>query len=327
MLLLSAAALQCGCAAVFDEANALAITPYHVEDTGRVVIETRINDSGPFNFALDTAASISAVFEKTRVALGIDYLPGQRAIIHGAVGSEQFPLIRADAIRVGDETWSDARVVSMPGETAASASIDGILGIDFLRRYAVGFDTRQGTVQLYPPELVDHDALRGWAAVPLDAQPVGRSGAALYFFEVEINGRRIPALFDLGAGLNVINRSAAQILDLEPAELREQDRVFSDAHAETPVLARYTAGEVRMAGLRWRDEPFSVIDLGVFTTIMLDDRPAAILGAGMFTNRRFLIDFARGRLLVKISNADRNRSSSAHQESGAYLSTMGVKPP
>ncbi|MGH8222111.1 MAG: retroviral-like aspartic protease family protein [Woeseiaceae bacterium] len=301
LLLLPAALALAGCATVFDEDDALAITPYHIEDTGRVVIEVHVNGRGPYRFALDTAASISVMFEETRDELAIDYLPNQSALIHGAVAARRFPLIRVDRIEVGREAWRDARIVSMPGETAAGDTIDGILGVDFLRRYAVGFAARNRTVQLYSPERVDHASLRGWASVRLDARPIGQSGAALYFFEIEIEGRRIPALFDLGAGLNVINRPAAEVLGLTPVELREENRVFSDVHGDTPVVARYLAEEVTLAGIRWRGETFSVVDLGVFTTLMPDDRPAAILGAGMFSRRNFLIDFVRHRILVKVS--------------------------
>ena len=50
----------CACANVLDQSAALATTPYTIEDGGRIIIEAEVNDRGPFEFALDTAAIVGA---------------------------------------------------------------------------------------------------------------------------------------------------------------------------------------------------------------------------------------------------------------------------
>jgi hypothetical protein len=202
---LAAALALSGCAGVLDLDGALAIAPYHIEDSGRIVVEGHVNEQGPFDFALDTGSSITAVFDELRDELALEPIPGIKVIVHGAVTSGQFPLLDIDRLTVGREIWADPRIVSLPGETAAGATIDGILGVDFLRRYAVGFSTKDRVVRLFPPDLVADRAYQGWASVPLEAEAIGESGAALYFIDIEIDGRKISALFDLGAGFNMIN--------------------------------------------------------------------------------------------------------------------------
>ena len=297
---LAAVFVLCGCASELDQDGALAIAPYHIEDSGRIVVKARVNDQGPFEFALDTAASISAVFDGLRNELALEPVPGKAVIVHGAVASERFPLLSISRLEVGREVWADPRIVSLPGETAAGANIDGILGVDFLRRYAVGFSTGDRVVRLYPPDLVGRRSYRGWASVRLEPKPIGESGAALYFFEIEIDGHKVPAMFDLGAGLNMINWPAARSLGLAPAGLRGDD-LFSGALENTPVVARFKAEEVTTGSIRWRNEVFSIADLEIFATLMQGDSPAAILGAGLFTQRDFIIDFVRSRLLVKVA--------------------------
>lgn len=297
---LAAVFLACGCASVLDEDGALAIAPYTIEEKGRIVVEARVNDQGPFDFALDTAASISVVFDELRYELGLEPVPGKLAIIHGAVATGEYPLLDIDRIEVGREDWTDARIVSLPGDTLAGASIDGVLGVDFLRRYAVGFSTREHIIRLYPPHLVAGRSYRGWASIPLEAETIGESGAAVYFFEIEIDGRKMPAVFDLGAGLNLMNWQAVKSLGVAPADLRDDD-LFSGALESTPVVARLNVKEVTTASIRWRDEVFSIGDLEVFSILMPGDGPAAILGAGFFTQRDFVIDFVRNRLLVKVA--------------------------
>jgi len=289
-----------GCASVLDEDGALAIAPYDIKENGRIVIEARVNGQGPFAFALDTGASISVVFDELRNKLALEPVPGKAVMIHGVVASGEFPLLSIRRLAVGREVWANARIASLPGETAASTNIDGILGVDFLRRYAVGFSTRDRIVRLYPPDLVGRRTYRGWTSVPLKPEYIGNSGAALYFFEIEIAGHKIPAAFDLGSGLNIINWAAARSLGLDPVDLRDDD-LLSGAIESAPIVARIRIDEVTTGRIRWRDEEFTIVDLEFITTLMRGVTPCAILGAGLFTQRDFIIDFTRSRLLVKVA--------------------------
>lgn len=289
-----------GCASVLDEDGALAIAPYDIREDGRIVIETRLNDQGPFAFALDTGASISVVFDELRNTLALEPVPGKAVKIHGMVASGKFPLLNISRLAVGGEVWANARIASLPGETAASANIDGILGVDFLSRYAIGFSTRDRTIHLYSPDLVGRKTYRGWASVRLEPEYIGDSSAALHFFEIEIAGHRIPAVFDLGSGLNIINWAAARDLGLDPDDIRD-DNVLSGAIESVPVVAQVKIDVVTTGRVRWRDEVFTIVELEFIKTLMRGVAPCAILGAGLFTQRDFIIDFTRSRLLVKVA--------------------------
>ena len=306
---LAAIFTQFGCAAVLELDGALAIAPYHIEESGRIVVEARVNGQGPFDFALDTGASISAVFDELRSKLELEPIPGVTVIIHGAVASGKFPLLDVGRLEVGREVWPDPRIVSLPDRTAAGYSIAGVLGIDFLRRYAVGFSNRDRVVRLFPPDLVARRSYRGWASIPLDPEPIGESGAALYFIDIEIDGWEIRALFDLGAGSNMINWPGARMLSRALPRSRD-DELFSGALETTPIVAQLSTQKVTTAGIRWRNEVFSIADLDVFDAFRLRDSPAAILGAGLFMQRDFIIDFARSRLLVRLEMNEANESDS-----------------
>lgn len=285
---------------MLDEDGALAIAPYDIEKDGRIVVEARVDDQGPFTFALDTGASISVVFDELRNELSLEPVPGKSVMIHGMLASGKFPLVSIGRLSLGREIWADPRIASLPGETPVSAGIDGILGVDFLRRYAVGFSTRDRVIRLYPPDLLGHRNYRGWASVPLEVEHFGYGGAALYFFEVEVAGQKIPAVFDLGSGLNIINWAAARSLGIDPGELRDVE-MLSGAIESVPVAARFRVAEVITGRVLWRDEDFTVADLEIFKTLMRDVTPFALLGAGLFVQRDFIIDFARDRLLVKVA--------------------------
>jgi len=299
-LLLATVFVLCGCASTLDQDNALAIAPYLILEDGRIVVETHVNDQGPFRFALDTGSSISIVFDELRNKLELELIPEQRVMIHGVVTSGGFPLVGVSRLQVGQATWADPRIASLPGETEVGSTIDGILGIDFLRRYAVGFSTEDRIVRLYDPDVVSNRSYRGWATVPLERATIGESGAALYFFDVTIHGQKITALFDLGAGLNMINWPGARSLNLAPAR-RSRDHLVSGVLESAPVMARANAKELKTANIRWRNEVFLIADLEIFVTLQQSDSPFVILGAGLFNQRDFVIDFVRNRLLIKVA--------------------------
>jgi hypothetical protein len=132
----------------------------------------------------------------------------------------------------------------------------------------------------------------------LELLTIGDTQTALYFFEIEVGDLRIPAVFDLGAGFNMMNWAAASSLGLDPVDFRD-DKQVSGAIESTPAVARIRAKEVTTGDIRWRNEEFLVAELEIFTTLMRASTPCAILGAGLFTQRDFIIDFTRNRLLVK----------------------------
>jgi len=294
-----------GCATVLDEDGALAIAPYDLRDDGRIVVETRVDGQGPYAFALDTAASISVILEDLQHELALDPVPGKSVMIHGAVASGRFPLLNIGRVEVGREVWSHPRIASMPSKATAEHRIDGILGVDFLRRYAVGFSTRDRVVRLYPPDLVGRRTYRGWTAIPLEPEYVGESGAAIYYLDISIGDYRIPAVFDLGAGANMLNWPAARSLGIVPLDPRDEG-LLSGALESVSVVGRTRIDEVMTGRIRWRDEEFTIVELEIFKMLSRDVTPCAILGAGLFTQRDFIIDFSRNRLLVKITMDEAN---------------------
>jgi len=300
--------ILCGCVSTLDLDSPHSITPYHIVDGGRIVVEVSVEEQGPFNFAIDTGASISIVFDKLSHLLELESDPTNSPVIHGLAATGTFPLVRINQLQVGQEIWANPRIASMPGETAVSTRIDGILGIDFLRHYAVGFSTEDRVLHLYPPSFVRDRAYRGWVEVPLQRVTIGDTGAALYFFDVKLVGKDMQALFDLGAGENLANWPAARLLGLKPPN-RKPDEQLSGAIESVPIAARFNVKEVKTASIRWQNEAFVVADLQIFQTLQQGDSPLVILGAGLFNKRDFLIDFERSRVLVRITNDDLDESS------------------
>ena len=295
---LTALAALGGCASILDEDGALAVVPYQVGDQGQIIVEAQLNDSGPFLFTVDTGASISVVMDNTRQAVGLRPVTGSAVSIQGMVASGRFPVVTANSLKVGDVAWVDARMASIPGGTLVVGEVDGVLGLDFLRRYSVGISTGDRALRLYPPELTQNRSYRGWTSIPLTRLPIGGGTATAYAIDLVIGPKTIPALFDLGANTNIMNWRAARSLNVRPLQPRE-DSSITGALQSTLVHAEINCERVVTEDIQWRNRKFLIADFPVFDVLDLSGRPMAIVGTDLFGERDLIIDFANNRLLVK----------------------------
>ena len=305
-ILLAAVVMLSSCATTLDLDGALSVAPYRIEGDGRIVVDTTVNGKGPFKFILDTAASISAIFGDLSDQLSLQTIPGQVVRIRGVVASGEFSLLNVEHLTLGTETWDKPRLVSLPSDSEAADDLDGLLGVDFLARYAVFFSAGDRVIRLYAPEFVARQSYRGWSSVPLTVRSISRDGPAIYVINIEIEGHAIPAVFDLGAGVNMINWKGARSLGIKRHLIGERQTIVGAVDTMT-FIARLDAREVTTAGVRWRNESFAIADLEIFETLMIADQPTAILGAKLFTQRDFIIDFKRNRLLIKSGQQEVDR--------------------
>jgi len=294
-----------GCAHTLNPDDALAVVPYSLERDGRFVVGVELDYRGPFDFVVDSAATISMVTGEPLDELQLPLVPGRTVMIHGMVGSDEVSLYDVESLRMGDETWSNAVLAHIPEETNATARIDGILGVDFLSRYGVGFAAGERVLRLYAPHILARRAYRGWTSIPLEPRVVGGSRQPLYFLKIRIGSRELSALLDIGSGENIINSAAARFLNVIPLGLNGFT-ILSGPLTGVEVRARF-ASPVVAEDVRWRNRTFLIADVEIFETLEHGDTPLAIMGASFFNDRDFVIDFTRDRLLVRDSRTDVDR--------------------
>jgi hypothetical protein len=296
--LLALVLLVTGCTTALEADESLTVVPYSLLPGGRVVVEVRVNGQGPFRFAVDTAATGSFVTERTRATLALTPIPGVTATVYGAIATGQFPVVEVERLELGSELWPSPRLIALPSDTIATATVDGVLGADFLRRYSVGLTATDRALRLYDPETIGGRVHRGWAEIPLTPRVFGNSEEPLHFISVSIEGRTVPALFDLGAGVSVINSAASRELRLEPTRISRRGE-FADAVGSEPVVAQLGTQDFRTGAVAWQNETFMIEDLAIFDLLVSEGEPVGILGSGLFTQRDCIIDFARERLLIR----------------------------
>ena len=297
--LLVVSILASGCAAplILDDDNASVVTPLEVGDEGHITVQATIDGHGPFRFVLDTGASISVIFDTTREQAGLASAEGTQVVIQGMVGAGTFPMMTIAELKIGSESWTNARVALLPADNSASGQIDGILGIDFLRRYAVGVSPREKVVRLYPPRLVSERSYRGWTSIPMQELQIGKGDATVYAIALHISEIEIQAMLDLGAGSNLMNWHTARAIRVKPTKSGPGSEI-SGAIETVPVLAELEVDELRIEDIIWKNRTFLISDFPIFEALDLESRLVAIIGPSLFDERDFVIDFERKRMLI-----------------------------
>jgi predicted aspartyl protease len=106
-----------------------------------IVVQGTANGAGPFNFVVDTGASMSVLTPGAARRAGVS--GGRRARASGAQGSMGATICRVRSLRVGDVEARNLQVAvvdlaSLNRQTRLK--IGGIIGHNFLRRYLITID-------------------------------------------------------------------------------------------------------------------------------------------------------------------------------------------
>lgn len=289
-----------GCASqlALDQDEALTVIPHRTGNFGHIVVDVMIDNHGPFTFAVDTGASISIIYENVRTTSLVKPVPGVRAHVLGMTGSGEFPVVDVEQISVGTEDWNNPRVVLLPQDSIMAREVDGILGVDFLSRYAVWYSQKDRVLRFYPRQVVARRVYHDWNSVDLSEMRVGDGSVTIRFFYIFISGERIPTIFDLGATFNVMNRKAARVLDVRARTPADTTKVYG-VIGQIPILANVLIWRLRIESMYWRNRTFLVGEFPMFEALNLNRNPVAIAGISFFKERDFIVDFAGERLLVR----------------------------
>jgi hypothetical protein len=115
---------------------------------------------------------------------------------------------------------------------------------------------------------------------------------------MEINNIAIPAILDLGAGFNLMNWRAARAIKVKPKGAMSR-KVIYGAVEDARIVAELDVKKLKVESLHWRNRIFFISKFSIFEVLDLENKPAAIVGPGLFKDRDFVIDFVRNRLLVR----------------------------
>lgn len=285
-------------------AEPLASIPYRLDYNGWYTIDLTINGQGPYQFIVDTGATLTAVFENITEQQAFAPANEAEKRVLGIIGAQSLPAIDIGDVDVGGLQLSDHTGVVIPDWEGAGPKPQGVLGLDFLSKYTVLFDARRQRIEFYSPNNPPEGVMSDMTSTRMRFSTFNRDYGGLYTITVSMSGRRIPCIVDLGADGTLINYTAMRRLTggiyVDPhrdtgsttgSKIRD---VFGDEAAALSIEVR----PIRIGGARWSRGTFVVFNAGIFRALGLHRKSYGLLGADLLKDRNFVFDFANQRFYL-----------------------------
>jgi predicted aspartyl protease len=107
-----------------------------------MLVPVHINGEGPFDFVLDTGATLMCLDERLIERLSVPVDTRRSGIGAGIEGTGQIQLVGLDSVRIGTARAEglSACVLDLAHTQAMGIEFDGLIGLNFLREFRVTLD-------------------------------------------------------------------------------------------------------------------------------------------------------------------------------------------
>lgn len=261
-----------------------------------VCVDVLLNDDPtPAHFLLDTGAAATVLSEALAERLGLE--PRGMVEARGTGGSEAAHFVDVKSLRLPGIEVQDQTVVALPLRElgiALGRPVDGILGYDFLSRFAVEIDYRTRRLSV----------LEAGTYEPTDD---------MYELElrVESNVPRIQArLDDQHTGSLVLDLGNATTLVIHTAFAREHgylERAESSSLTLSGIGGDQRLRQIRVESLRIGELEFTDVPAVVAASdegALALDESMGNAGSQLFAGRRLAFDYGAGMLWVEALASD-----------------------
>lgn len=266
---------------------------------GRLTVPVRIDDQGPFAFAIDSAANASVITGDLALRLA---LPGNGDIVmHTLIDREVVGTVRARRLTTGALDIADPRLALV--SRAGLDGLDGLLGADLLaglrlelrfdgdRRMRIARSRGSGGVFLETRQSV----------APLVSAE--RRFGDLLMIDIQAGASPAVAILDTAAQISIANTAFARAANASPITLRDgTDRgQVQSPTGRTAEAAAMVIPRLRFADMSVRRLPLLVGDFHTFGQWGIADRPAMLMGLdilGLFDT--VAIDLRRGEVVFAL---------------------------
>lgn len=285
----------------------IAVVPYRIDYDGLITVSVAVNGHGPYDFVLDTGATLTIVFQNLAAIESFQPTGGPRKRILGITGAAELDAFRIGEVSLGGASLPDHVGVVLPDWSPPRKTPSGIIGIDFLRKYAVIFDVRAQTMSLYPHGGLPNEKIRKWKSAKLRANTYAATTGALYTTKGLINRSPTTFVIDLGSVATLINYRAAEAM-FSSVVTRDLGEGFTTGSRLKDVFDDRTRtrtarlNRIQIGRTSWRNVGVWVKDAPIFDEIGVQRLPFALLGADLLATQDFALDFGENRLYISKIN-------------------------
>lgn len=283
--------------AVLDDIAVTADEPRFVAPTrrdriGRIWAPVHVNGKGPFRLVLDTGASHSALTAGVIEELGITLDPSRTAMLRGATGSVQVPIVPIESLEVGDLLMEPKRLPIVPD---ALGGAEGVLGTEGLANKRIHIDFRRDSITIMRSK--NERAAGGFSTIPVKLMR-GR----LLVVEAYLGGVPVKAVIDTGGQVTLGNEALRVAL----AEHRRKYQTINPDEVTGATLDVQTGNRVSTPSLAMgeilvRNAAMTFADFAIFEHWKMTKEPAMLVGMDVLgLLDTLIIDYRRRELQVKL---------------------------
>ena len=256
------------------------------------VVPVRINGE-TVGLGIDSGAQNTTVTPELVAALDLRPDPGMSARrIAGIGGNAYSQVVALDSLQLAGVTYRkiDVFAASLGELGHRDLAVSGLVGEDLLSRYDVGFDIAHSEISFYTARGCD-TVSPPWGAAT--AIPIHLSEHNHLVFPVELDGHRLTAMLDSGAGSDLLLEHGADALGLTPASLA-QDRVLAGMGlGERTISSRLHRFATLQVGGETIQAPLFAVSDGLVSGVDL------ILGMDFLRDRQVLVSHATAQMFVR----------------------------
>lgn len=268
------------------------------EEDGMVVLPDVFVNGTRLSFILDTGATRSALFESQYKRLFASEVVPDQINVHGISTIGARPFVRVATLGLGSLTFNDLSLVIL-ADRKKSSHYDGLIGMDILEKYTLYFSRRNASLKLIPKDIKIVPPY-SWQTTSLHSNPFKEDGRNLHFFDVDLSGKKVPALLDTGTEYNLMNWGLKDNPDLRKVynKLRD-DWEYQGAIGDFRPSIKVRVGWLKSNDVIWQNMEFLVLNLDGLKILGMEDELLIIASLKFLENDEFLIDFERKILSVK----------------------------
>ncbi|HEX5775390.1 MAG TPA: retroviral-like aspartic protease family protein [Caulobacteraceae bacterium] len=269
----------------------------------RMTVPVFVNDSGPYEFVVDTGANHSVMAIERASEL---QLPSAgRAAIHGIAGVDPADTVMVSRLSVGAVS---SRRIRMPLLPRRHLGAEGLLGVNVLANRRIKLDFRNNSFSIsrsgrYSVETRGHATrLSRRDQATVFVVPARQRFGQLTIVDAEFEGVPVTAFLDSGAETTVANLACRDaIFAREPwraSELLTVQVVSATGQAVTGQLSRIPP--LRLGGMRIGNLLSVFADLHTFRIWDLQDTPAILVGVDVMRHFEAVeLDFGRSEVTFR----------------------------
>lgn len=272
--------------------------PFERLKQGQYTIEVYVNDGVPLKFMIDTAASRTSIFNKTRVRLGLE-TGGTKKYINGMTNSGYRPTSTLEKLSFGRNVFLNHNIVILKDWDNNEENIDGVLGMDVLDDLTLAFTHRTGTVKISKRPRYSKSKYRRWHKIRLEDNPYPVDKFGLLFTYTQLGDLHIPTLLDTGANFSAINWMSVggTSISKERRRLREEWVIQGSVDTFKPRI-RVRLEETHVGGVKLKQHEFLVMNFESFPVNKYGAYPLVIVGVDLMQGRDFTLDFINNYLYI-----------------------------